>query len=334
MGRILRRQFLLAAGAILATPGLSAQPARRRLFRIALLPDNPPEWSFTKWIVERLGELGRVEGRDYELYHSGVYYGPDTTAAVDRVMEAKPDLIFVLNLGYVIEAHKRTKVIPIVMWISGFPVEGGVAESLAKPGKNVTGLTIYAGGEVFGKLLELVCGSKAGIKRVGFFMSYVPPFHPRVEADVIIRGISGAAVALGVDLRVFEIAAPEQVDGALAQVASQGVEGLVLTSDAPLTPRRQDIIRFAVAKGLPTISDSYWGGGDIQPLLSYAPSYRDLIRGGIDYVDEILWKGAMPGKLPIRLPAKFELVVNAKMAATMGISLPKELMLRADRVIE
>jgi putative ABC transport system substrate-binding protein len=238
----------------------------------------------------------------------------------------------VINLGYVLEAHKRTKTIPIVMWLSGFPVEVGVARSLAKPGKNVTGLTSYAGGEVFGKLLALLRDAKPSIKRAGFFMSYVPPFHPRVEADLIIRGIREAAEPLGLDLRVFEISAPEQVDDALAQAAKQGVEALVLTSDAPMHPKRRDIIRFAVANRLPTISDADWGSN--HPLLSYAPGYRDLIRGGVDYVDRILWKRAKPGDLPIQLPAKFDLVINARMATTIGLALPRELLVRADKILE
>ena len=112
-------------------------------------------------------EPGRVEGRDYVFHHSGVYYGGDTQAALDSVIAARPDLILAMNLGFAIAAHKATKTIPIVMWISGFPVEAGVADSLARPGKNVTGMTVYAGGEVFGKLVQLVQESKPGIRRVG-----------------------------------------------------------------------------------------------------------------------------------------------------------------------
>jgi putative ABC transport system substrate-binding protein len=128
-----------------------------------------------KILADALRRWGRIEGRDYVIYRSGVRYGPDTTLARDRALEAKPDLIIMMNLGSAIDAYKRTKTIPIVMWISGFPVAGGVADSLARPGRNVTGPTTYAGGEVFGKLLDLLQEAKPGIRHVGFFMSYVPP---------------------------------------------------------------------------------------------------------------------------------------------------------------
>jgi ABC-type uncharacterized transport system substrate-binding protein len=185
------------------------------------------------------------------------------------VLEAKPDLIFVANLGYAIEAYKRTKTIPIVMWVSGFPVAAGVAENLARPGKNVTGLTIYAGGEFFGKLLELLHEAKPTVKRVAFFMSYVPPFHPRAEADLIIKGMRDAAAPLGLDLRIFEIAKPGHVDEALASAVAQGVEALALTSDPSLIARAEEIMRFAVARHLPTVVDAYWRSFEPKPLLAY-----------------------------------------------------------------
>ena len=145
------------------------------------------------------------------------------------------------------------------MWVSGFPVEGGVAESLTKPGKNVTGLTIYAGGEVFGKLVQLVHQAKPGVRRIGGFMGYVPPFHPAAGGpDVVTGGMRSAAAPLGLDLRIFEIAKPEHVDDALAWVTAQRIQALVLTSDPPLLRRASDITRFAIAKRLPTIADAAW----------------------------------------------------------------------------
>ena len=263
-----------------------------------------------------------------------MFYEADTKLALDRVLEAKPDLILTFNLGYAIAAHEVTKTIPIVMWVSGFPVEGGVAESLTRPGKNVTGLTIYAGGEVFGKLVQLVHQAKPTVRRIGALMSYVPPFHPRPEADVIVRGIRDAAGSLGLDLRIFEIAKSEHVDDALAAIAAQRVEALVLTSDPSLLRRASDIMRFAIAKRLPTIADAAWPFVEPPPLLWYAASFDALTRQVAPYVNRILWGGAKPGDLPIQLPAKFELVINLKTAKALGLTIPQSLLGRADQVIE
>ena len=333
-----RRDSILALLALAAASRplpLRAQLPVRRPYRIAMVPDIPPAWaSVLKIFSETLRASGRIEGRDYVIYHSGVYYGPDTDAAVERALEAHPDLMVTMNLGYAIEAHKRTKTIPIVMWISGFPVEGGVAESLARPGKNVTGMTIYAGGEFFGKLVAMVHEAKPGVMRIGAFMTYVPPFHPRAEADLIIRGMRDAAGSLGLDLRIFEMAKSEQIDDALAWVVAQGVEALVLTSGPSIQPHRQKIMQFAVAKRLPTIIDGSWDGIEIRPMLAYGARFDILMRPAAAYVNRILWDGARPGDLPIQLPAMFKFTVSLKTAKAIGVSVPQVLLLRADAVVE
>ena len=156
--------------------------------------------------TQAMSELGRVEGRDFVYVRSGLFFGADPQQAAERAMQARPDLILASNLAYAAAAHKATQTIPVVMWVSGFPVEGGLAESLTHPGGNVTGLTIYAGGEVFGKLVQLIHEVNPAMKRIGLLNGYVPPFHPVAERDIVVHGMQGAARALGLDLRVFEIA--------------------------------------------------------------------------------------------------------------------------------
>jgi ABC-type uncharacterized transport system substrate-binding protein len=333
-----RRNSILALLALAAQSvsfPLRAQQAAHRRYRIALVPDFPPGWAgiILKILADTLRQRGRIEGRDYVIYRSGVYYGPDTTLALDRALAAKPDLIIVMNLGSAIDAYKRTRTIPIVMWISGFPVEGGVADSLARPGRNVTGLTIYAGGEFFGKLLDLLHEAKPGIRRVGFFMSYVPPYHPRAETDLIIKGLRDAAGPLGIDLRVFEISKPAQVDDALAGAAAQGVQALVLTSDSSIEPRKEGIMRFAVARHLPTITDARWFGTKPEPLLQYYAPGDVLMRQAATYVERILWESAKPGDLPIQLPTRFKFLVSAKTAKAIGLTIPPALLIRADEIV-
>ncbi|MEO8653027.1 MAG: ABC transporter substrate-binding protein [Ramlibacter sp.] len=326
---------MLAAAMAGQSSSLRAQQVVRKPFVIALLPDFMPTWEpWLKIISDGLSALGHIEGRDYVFFRSGVFYGPDYELAVDRALEAKPDMMLVVNLGYAVAAHKVTKTIPIVLLLSGFPVEGGVANSMIRPGKNVTGMTIYAGGEVFGKLVQLVHEVKPGAKRMAALMSYVPPFHTRKEADLIIRGMRGAADSLGIDLRIFEIAKPEQVDAALAAVAAQGLEALILTSGISMTPRRKDILEFATARRLPTIADSAFIVGTERPLLSYSASNPVLMRQAVPYVDQILWRGVKPGDLPIQLPARFEFVVSLKTAKVLGLTVPPSIVVRADEVIE
>lgn len=309
------------------------QPAREP-FRIGLLADFRDD-ARLKLLSQALGELGRFEGRDYVFYRSGVFYGPETRLALQRVLDAKCDLILTSNLGYAVAAQKASKTIPIVMWISGFPVEGGVADSLSRPGRNVTGLTIYAGGEVFGKLVQLAHEAKPSAKRIGVFMTYVPPFNPRAEADLIIRGLRSAAEQLGLDVRIFEIGNTEQLDAAMAAAVTQKVEALVLTSGVSTAPKRHEILQYAVAKGLPTIVDTPWQEiGDPRPLLVYSASLPTLLRQAAPYVNQILWHGAKPGDLPIQLPARFEFVVNLKTARAIGITVPPSILVRADQVIE
>jgi len=219
--------LLLASGALLMPFDARAQPAGRP-YRIAFLSDfRQAQEPLVRLFAETLRESGRIEGRDFVFYRSGIMYGVDIDRAVQSVVDEKPDLVFTNNLGYAVAAHKLTKTIPIVMWISGFPVEGGVAMSLARPGKNVTGLTIYAGAQVFGKVVQLLIETKPRIKRVGVLFTYLPPFNPPEEAELIMQEIRDAGRSLGVDLRIFQAAKSEQIPDALAAVAAERVEALV-----------------------------------------------------------------------------------------------------------
>jgi putative tryptophan/tyrosine transport system substrate-binding protein len=326
-----RRVLQAAAGCLLPALGL-ARPAAGP-FRIALLPDFRPEWKgMLQLLIDALRQYGRIEGRDYVFHHSGLYYGDDPHRAVRLAVDARPDLIYAANLGYVVAAHELTKTIPIVMWISGFPVEGGVATSLMRPGKNVTGLTIYAGAEVFGKLVQLLHELRPGLRRVAALHSYVPPFHPVAEYRLIAEEMREGGRRLGVDVRVLEIDRPDRITDALASAAADRAEALLLTSGVSMSARRADIVAFAIDRRLPTISDADWDPPNAL-LLSYGADFPALIPQSATYVDRILWHGAKPGELPIQLPAKFEMVVNPRMAKAIGMPLPQAIVARANRSI-
>lgn len=334
-----RREAIRFFFALGATTGplcdLAQAQTPRKPYRIALLPDfRPDQDEQLRSLSEALRQSGRIEGRDFVFYRSGIVYGQDTERSVKLTVDEKPDLIVTSNLGYAIAAHKLTNTIPIVMRVSGFPVEGGVALNLARPGKNVTGLTIYAGAQVFGKLVELLREAKPGIKRIGALCTYVPPFHPREEADAIIGEIRNAGQQLRIDVRILEISKSEQLAGALTTVVAERMDALLLTSGVSIAPRLQQITQFALEKRLPTIIDWRWPVIKPQPLMSYGAVANVLIPQVATYIDRILWGGAKPGDLPIQLPSKFELVVNQKIAKAIGITIPQSILVRADEVIE
>jgi putative ABC transport system substrate-binding protein len=327
-----RRRFLLAAGALLAAGGVRAQaPRAGKPFRIGLIPDLAPASLAT--IKSAMGELGWLAERDYLLLQSGIPLGHEPQRSVERVLAQKPDLIFAANTSYIIVAQRLTKTIPIVMWASGYPVEAGVARSYARSGTNVTGLAIYAGTDVFGKLLELLRDAKPGLRRVGVLWSYVPPAHPRAEIDPCYDAIRKAAKLLALDVRILEFDKLDMLAAAFDWIDSQQVEALVLTTGAPLYPHREEVMKFTIDRRLPTVVDFPWAATNAGPLLRYAPSFAVLIRQAAAYVDKIL-KGANPADLPIERPAKFEFVVDARTARALGLALPQSLLIRADRVIE
>jgi putative ABC transport system substrate-binding protein len=324
---------LLALATSLAWQQACARASKRdKPYRIGVIPDLLPI-RHTQ-IADAFRELGWEVGSDYVLYQSGIPPGLDVERSVHRVVDGTPDLILAGVVGYILAAHRLTKTIPIVMWTSGFPVEAGLAQSLARPGKNVTGLAVYAGTEVFGKLLELLREAKPGVRRIGVLWAYVPPFHPREEIDPCYRELHDAARGLGLELRLWEIARPEQTRDALHAVAAEGMQALLLTSGAPMQPHRAEIMKFAADTRLPTICDFAWPGIEPQPLLRYSPPPEVLLRQAVAYVYRILAAGAAPGELPIQRPAKFELEINMRTAKALGLELPQSLLLRADKVTE
>jgi len=333
----MRRRDALAAVGVMAGAFATLAHAQRRAkpFRIGLLPEFDDIPDYRKDLAALLGELGWREGRDFNFVVTGAKYSPgEMDGAARRMVQEKPDLILAAATAYAAAAHRLTKTIPIVMLASGYPVEAGIAHSLARPGKNVTGNTIYAGTGVWGKFLELLREAKPGIRRIGMLMAYVPPGHAREETDPVLLEASQAADKLGVRLHIVEVAAPDRAAAAMAEVEAKAPEALLLTSGQGLWTVRESVMKFAVKHRLPTMVDFVWAGIEPPPLLSYAPELQALWRPALSYVVRILRDGANPADLPIQQPSKFELVINLRAAKAIGLTLPQSFLLRADRVIE
>ncbi|MCJ7830533.1 MAG: ABC transporter substrate-binding protein, partial [Desulfobacterales bacterium] len=224
----------------------------------------------------------------------------------------------------------------IVMWHAGEPVTAGLANSLARPGKNVTGISTYADAGVWAKLVELLHDANPKIKRIGVLWDYVPPFNTRKLAESYLQEIRKAARAYAITLHIAEVSRSDQVPAALAQIETSRPDALLSTAGPGIGvgSRAQRIPQFAVDKRLPLAVDVRWNPLlDPYPMLVYAPSHRELMGIAVSYVDRIL-KGAKPAALPFQQPLKLELLVNLKTAKAIGLSVSQALLLRADVVVE
>jgi putative ABC transport system substrate-binding protein len=217
--------------------------------------------------------------------------------------------------------QREMKTIPIVMaGTFNDPVAGGVAKSLARPAGNVTGLTTGASGTLNDKRLELLRETAPQISRVAYLINS----GLRVPYD--------AARALRLTLLPKVVDSPEELEPALADIARQHVDALLVANGIIFWAQRYALVEFAAKARLPAIYpyDVYTRAGG---LLSYGANYVELFGRAAPYVDKIL-KGARPGDLPIEQPTKFELVINLKTAKALGLTIPPSLLLRADQVIE
>jgi ABC-type uncharacterized transport system substrate-binding protein len=330
-----RREFVALAGAAIAlsSVGTRAQQAKaKKPARIATVSDLPP--LLRDWLVGAMREKAWLEGQDFVIVQSNYKVGDaNLDEAVARVIESKPDLIFVTSLSYALAAHRVTKTIPIVMFISGYPVEAGLADSLAKPGKNITGNAAYAGIEIWSKLLQLLREVKPEVQRVGVLWTYVPPAFPKEEIEPAYKELRNAEQSLGLKVDIIEVTKTTEMTRALAHVQATNAGALLLTSTLSLA-LRATVMEFAVTNRLPTITDFRWTTGlKVHPLLSYSPDLRELMQGAVDSTVKIL-EGERPGDLPIHQPAKFEMIVNLKTARAIGLTIPQSIFLRADEVIE
>jgi putative ABC transport system substrate-binding protein len=277
---------------------------------------------------QALRERGHVEGTTFvlEVRHSEGRFERLPELARELV-GLKMDVI-VATSDVVIAAVKReTQAIPIVMVISTDPVGTGFVVSLARPGRNVTGLSNMSS-ELSGKRLELLREVVPGLSRVAAL------WNPDVRGAVLdYKETEGAARLLRMELQSVEVSRAEDLDRAFSAVTNQRAQALVLPGVNPIGFMNRDkIASFAQRNRLPSMypTREYVDAGG---LMSYGPSLPDLYRHAAIYVDKIL-KGAKPADLPVEQPTKFELVINLKTAKALGLTIPQTLLRQADQVIE
>ena len=322
-----RRRLLIALGAgTLGAPRASlAQQQPGKVPRIGVLLFNSPQTDPIGPLLEGLRALGYVDGKtvaiEYRFADGKAERLPELAVELVRL---KPDVIFAYGGDVAPHAKKATGTIPIVVMVSNDPVESGLVASVARPGANVTGLTLVYD-ELAGKVLELLKEALPGISRVAVLWN---PDH----ADPEFRQTQRAAAILGVRLQSLEVRRPGDFDGAFKAATVERAEGLVIVSTRLLFQQRREIAEFGARNRIPMAGG--WGDWTQDGfLLTYGPDTAQAMRRIPVYIDKIL-KGVRPADLPVERPTRFELVVNAKTARTLGIKIPSSVLLRADRVIE
>jgi putative tryptophan/tyrosine transport system substrate-binding protein len=238
----------------------------------------------------------------------------------------KVDVILAISLPAALAAKDATTTIPIV-FIASDPLGSGLVSSLARPGGNLTGLSLFLGDEFSSKWLELLKETVPNALRVGVLWNPVNPASSHYVA--VLRG---AAQKLGVTLQPVAISDPGQFDSAFATLAAERAEALVVVVD-PLTVRYRDrIVDLTIKNRLPAMY-GFREFADAGGLMAYGADVSDLCRRAAVYVDKIL-KGAKPSDLPVEQPTKFEFVINAKTAKALSLTIPPTLLVFADEVIE
>jgi putative ABC transport system substrate-binding protein len=281
-------------------------------------------------IRSALRELGHVEGQNIVTEYRYMEGKRDQFRELaTELVRLKVDVIVVAGgFGPIQAARNATKTIPIVMAaLSGDPVELGLVESLARPGGNVTGITTLSR-ELGGKRLELLKEAATKLARVAvLYDSNLRAGPIEVEEDIPV-----AARALGLTVRSWEIRAADGFEKLFAALSKEQTDGLYITSGGLMNRNQNRIAGFALKKRLPSVFSNR-DGVDVGGLLYYGADIAASYRRAATYVDKIL-KGAKPADLPVEQPIKFEFIVNLKTAKQIGLTIPPNVLARADRVIK
>jgi len=324
---------LLAAAALglsLAPPVAEAQ-AQGKVYRIGWIGTMPPATPEARRLPEtfeqKLRELGYVEGKNLVIerrYAEGQYERLPKLAA--ELVGLKVDVILASTTPSARAARQATKDIPIVMAAVSDPVGAGLVATLARPGGNVTGLSLlYV--ELSAKRLELLKQVVPALSSAAVLWN-----SGNRSNELQIGEARTAAKALDVRLQPLVVRTSEEVEGALQSAMRERAGALMVLDDPLLFERQRRIAGFAAQNGLATIS-GLPGFAESGGLMSYGVDFEEHFRQAAIYVGKIL-KGAKPGDLPVEQPAKLELVINLKSAKALGLTIPPSLLVRADRVIE
>ncbi|HKA45345.1 MAG TPA: ABC transporter substrate-binding protein [Burkholderiales bacterium] len=325
----MRRKLLIALGAgALSAPFASLAQQQTKVARIGFLGAETPSDTATRVEAMRSGlrDLGYVEVRNIVIefrWAEGKYDRLRDLAA--ELVGLKVDVIVTDGAKAVLAAKQATTTVPIVIGNVSDPVALGLVSSLARPGGNITGSASF-GPETVAKRLELLRQFMPHLRRVGALLNPGNPSSaPKLEA------MQTAAKSLKVELYPAEVRASSEFDGVFASLAAKRVEAVIVDTDTLFVANGNAIAVIATKTRLPSAGSAEYAeaGG----MLGYGPNLLELFRRAAYFIDRIL-KGARPGDLPIERASRFELVINVKTAKALGVTIPKAVLVRADRLIE
>jgi putative ABC transport system substrate-binding protein len=300
----------------------------RKVPRIAFLGGSASESTRIEAFRQGLRELGYIEGKTIFIerrYDAGANIDRDRALAAELVRR-QIDIIVTAGSNPTRAAKEATSTIPIVMAQDPDPVGNGFVASLARPGGNITGLS-NLGPEISGKRLELLKEVVPKLRRAAVFGTSTFAGNASVLKETEL-----AAVALGVQLQYQDVLDSKEFDAAFQRASKGRAEGVLLLAGRVFTSQRTRLAELAVKSRLPAI---YYAAEFVEDggLMTYGANRADLARRAATYVDKIL-KGAKPADLPVEQPKKFEFIINLKAAKQIGLTIPPDVLARADRVIK
>jgi putative ABC transport system substrate-binding protein len=322
-----RRALLVGALTALVAPVKLGAQQRHRVFRIGVLSFGTPE-PFREEFRRALADLGYVEGRNVVIEHR---WADGQTGRLSMLaaalVQADVNVIVASATPSIQAAMEATSQIPIIMAAAGDALRTGLVANMARPGGNVTGLSL-ALVELAGKTVELLREALPGATRFACVVHREDPLHREFLSEA-----ESSARRLGLELRPAILRSVGELEAALGSIARDRVGGIVVQPIFTVDPAvRSTLVRLTLKHRLPAVSGlrrfAEAGG-----LIAYASEFSDLPKRVAVYADKIL-KGATPASLPVEQPTHFQLVFNLKTAKTLGVTIPQPVLLRADHVIE
>jgi putative ABC transport system substrate-binding protein len=325
--------FGLALFAMLFALCFSAEAQQpKKVPRIGIISPGAPRDSSSRGpnllgaFLEGLRDLGYVDGKNIQIEFRYAHGKPDRLPEIAaELVQLKVDAIYTGATPAILALKRLTNSIPIIIVSTTDPIRSGIVASLAQPGGNITGVSLMAS-DLWPKRLELLKEITPKLSRVAIFWN-----KSNAGMGIEAKATFEAAKPLGVTLQDRGVKSPDEIDSVLAEINKDRPDGFLALLDISLRTYQQQIFDFLLKHRLPAIferKELVESGG----LISYGPSYEEVYRRAAVHMDKVL-KGIKPSNIPVEQPTKFEMVINLRTAKQIGLTIPPNVLARADRVI-